>query len=83
MITITPLPPTIPAGQTLCIEVTGCPKLPTGEASVAGAVIVGRVAKLPNGKYRICFDIPDDAGGPIIIKVSSNNLFAQATGDVG
>lgn len=83
MITITPLPATITAGQPLCVTVSGCPRLPTGEASVAGAVLVGRVTKLPNGKYQICFDIPADADGPIIIKISSGNLFAQFTGDVG
>lgn len=65
----------------LCVTVTGCTTVPNGEAAFDGSIIKGRVTG-QNGNYTICFQLPKDVEGPVVVTVTSGTDRAKATGDV-
>lgn len=55
--------------------------MPNGEAAFDGSIIKGRVTG-QNGNYTICFQLPKDVEGPVVVTVTSGTDRAKATGDV-
>lgn len=81
MISITPFQPGTP-GRPLCVTVTGCASVPSGEAAIGGIVLTGRVTGA-NGTYTICFDLPAETTGPIVVTAWANGQKTKKVGKVG
>lgn len=69
MIAIGTAPTTATSGSTICILVTGCPQPPTGIGTIGTVSIKGRVTGA-NGSYMICYQLPRNVEGALVLIVS-------------